>query len=73
MQVALGFVNLITLIILPMIPLSALNDSSAIFLLWPILVLWCAYHSENGITFALSCWVSFLILFLVIQLNSTDQ
>lgn len=66
MQATLGFINLITLICLPMIPLRSLNDSTALFLLWPILVLWSAYHSENGVTFAVSCWISFIILFFAI-------
>ena len=66
MNTTLGFLNLVFLICLPMIPLRSLNDSTAIFLLWPLLVLWSAYNSENAVTFAISCWVSFLILFFAL-------
>ena len=66
MNATLGFLNLVSLICLPMIPLRSLNDSSALFLLWPLLVLWFAYHSKNALVFTASCWVSFLILFFAL-------
>lgn len=65
MQVTLGAINLLLLLGLPLIPLTIVCEQTIeVITLWVLLVLWSAYHSETPITFGISCWVSFLIIFL---------